>query len=455
MKQTRVKNTATRIVLAAISLMLFSQSVLAQEVESVRLWRAPDNTRVVFDLSRPGGYNAFELSNPQRLVIDFDDRSNISAKLNSLDLQGTPIAEIRSGFPKKDHLRIVLELKQKVDNKHFLLSAVGDKKDRLVVDLYDKGASRISTSNTPVTITEPTLSGKRDILIIIDPGHGGEDPGAIGQKRVYEKNVVLAISKKLKQVIDNTPGYRAELTRSSDYGVDHKQRREFARSRRADLFLSIHADAFIKRNVSGASVFALNPDGRRSQNEITRYLVQRENEADLIGGFDDINIKQRDEMVARALIELSLTSSLISSLEVGTDVLGSMDRVAKLHSSSVQQADFAVLRSLDVPSLLVETGFISNPDEESRLNTAAYQQKMADSIFAGIQQYFYRKPPLGTYVAWTRNNKVDTGEHVIQRGESLSGIAQRYRVSVSDLMALNGMSSDRILVGQRLKIPSI
>lgn len=427
-------------------------SAFGLDVKSVRLWRAPDNTRVVFDLSTPGGYKFSTLSNPKRLIFDFEDKSAMRASLKSLPLADTPIEEIRSGLQKGQRLRIVLQLKQDVDVKHFSLSARGEKNDRLVVDLFDKNTQR---PRDPVSIVEPKLNGKRDIVIMIDPGHGGEDPGAVGKKGVYEKNVVLDIGKRLKKIIDKTPGYSANLTRTSDYGVEFRQRREMARSRRADLFLSIHADGFEKRGVHGASVYALNPEGRRSKNEITRYLVQRENEADLIGGFEDISIKKYDDTVAGVLAELSLTDSLKSSLDVGTIVLQSIDTVAKLHSSSVQQADFAVLRSLDVPSILVETGFITNPEEERLLNSSSYQQKMASSIFSGIEQYFYHKPLPGTYVAWAKSNGGKISEHIIKRGESLSVIARRYKVSVTDIMAMNGMSSPKILIGQKLKIPSI
>jgi N-acetylmuramoyl-L-alanine amidase len=289
----------------------------------------------------------------------------------------------------------------------------------------------------------------------LDAGHGGEDPGSIGPSRVYEKNVALDISKRLQKLLEKQPGYRVEMTRTGDYGLDLDQRRKIARQKRADLFVSIHADAFKKRDVRGASVYAWNKDGNMSKNEIDLYLQQREKESDLIGGFGDISIKDRDVIVAQTLMDLSITYSLSSSLEAGADILKEMSKITKLHGNPmVRQAQFVVLRTPDVPSLLVETGFISNPTDERLLNSAKYQQEMAQSIFGGVTNYFSRMPPEGSYLAWVKNSGRGVSEHVISRGESLSLIANRYKVSIADLKNINGLSNDKIRVGQTLKIPA-
>lgn len=425
-----------------------AQTASAREsVDSVRLWRAPDSTRIVFDLSGPVEHKMFTLENPRRLVIDID-AATFAASLKDLSLGGTPVENIRTGVRNQTDLRVVFDLRAEVKPNSFVLARHADKSDRLVIDLNDLQARTAAVTE----IIDPSTQGRRDIVIAIDAGHGGEDPGAIGANRIYEKDVVLDISRQLAKIIDATPGYRAELIRTGDYAIALKERRALARRKRADLFVSIHADAFKHTSANGASVFALNPHGRRATSETARYLAQRENEADLIGGVGSVSLSDKDEVLAGMLLDLSMTATLSSSLELGDYVLRSMGSVARLHKSQVEQADFAVLRSPDMPSLLVETGFISNPGEAKRLSTPAYRRDMAHNIFAGIQNYFSHMPPPGSYVAWRKS--AGFGEHVISRGETLSGIAERYNVSLSDLLSINELADTAIRVGQRLKIPT-
>lgn len=433
-----------------LGLAVFAPRVFAAEsVNGVRLWRAPDSTRVVFDLSGPVEHSVFSLDNPRRLVIDVSQTS-FAASLSDLPLEGTPIENIRTGVRNGGDLRVVFDLRSAVEPNSFLLAKHGDKSDRLVIDLND-----LKSSAKSVEIVEPANLGRRDIIVAIDAGHGGEDPGAIGSNRIYEKNVVLDISRELAKIVDATPGYRAELIRTGDYAIALKQRRILARQKRADLFISIHADAFKHTSARGASVYALNPHGRRATSETARYLAQRENESDLIGGVGTVSLSDKDEVLAGMLLDLSMTATLSSSLEVGDYVLHSVGGMAHLHKNQVEQADFAVLRSPDMPSLLVETGFISNPGEAKRLSTPSYRRKMAQQIFAGVQNYFNRIPPPGTLVAWRqRSGGEGGGEHIIMRGETLSGIAERYNVSVSDLLSVNKLTDTVIRVGQRLKIPT-
>ncbi|MGI1679151.1 MAG: N-acetylmuramoyl-L-alanine amidase [Cellvibrionaceae bacterium] len=443
-----VKNATLAV--GFLCLLMFGHSVFAVSVDSVRLWRAPDNTRIVFDLSGPVQHNMFMLSNPRRLVIDIEN-ARFKADLKELGIANTPVSKIRTGKRGANDLRVVLDLKEKVDPKIFTLVKHGDKNDRLVLDLFD--AERIA--EPVIVIPSPTTQSRRDIVIAVDAGHGGEDPGAIGSKRVYEKNVVLDISKRLVNIINKQPGYKAQLTRTGDYYIELKKRPALARAMRADLFVSVHADAFRNSGARGASVYALNRRGAKATSDTARYLAQKENKADLIGGVGNVNLKDKDETLAGVLVDLSMTHTLSSSLEVGQNVLSSMGSLAKLHKSHVEQANFAVLRSADMPSILVETGFISNPGEAKRLSTPAYRQQMAEKIFKGVRHYFNKTPPVGSYIAWMKNNgNQKPSEHVITRGDTLSEIAKRYNVSVNEILRFNGLSNTVIRIGQRIKIPT-
>lgn len=454
--QNKVKMTLR--LLSAVCCLFISSLALAVDVDGVRLWRAPDNTRIVFDLSGPVQHNMFMLSNPRRLVIDIQN-AKFKADLKQLAIDHTPVGKIRTGKRGERDLRVVLDLKEKVDPKIFSLVKHGNKSDRLVLDLFDTEKSGVLSvldePIAPAAVTDPTSQTRRDIVIAVDAGHGGEDPGAIGANRIYEKHIVLDISKRLVKLLNNKPGYRAQLTRTGDYYIELKKRPAIARALRADLFVSIHADAFRNKSARGASVYALNRRGAKATSDTARYLAQKENSADLIGGVGNVNLKDKDETLAGVLVDLSMTHTLSSSLEVGQDVLASMGSLAKLHKHHVEQANFAVLRSADMPSILVETGFISNPGEAKRLNTSAYRQQMAEKIFNGIQDYFYSTPPAGSYIAWMKNNGgKNPSEHIIARGDTLSEIAQRYNVSVNDILRFNGLSSTVIKIGQKIKIPA-
>ena len=447
--------TLSRIALAIVCLC-WTLSGVAANVDGVRLWRAPDHTRLVLDLSAPVEHKLFTLSNPSRLVIDLES-TQLEAGLSALSLDNTPIKALRSALRNKGKdLRVVLDLSQSVNPKSFLLKRSSGKPDRLVIDLFDR------TKPTVKTESQIVQSHKRDIIIAVDAGHGGEDPGALGPKngkrRLREKDVVLAISKELVKLINAEPGYKGVLVRSGDYYIPLRKRRDFARDKRADLFISIHADAFTNPKAKGASVFALSRKGATS--ETARFLAQQENKADLIGGVGSVNLDDKDEVLRGVLVDLSMTATLGSSLQVGGHVLKQMGGVAVLHKPRVEQAGFAVLKSPDVPSILVETGFISNPGEAKKLAGSKYRRAMARSIFTGVKQHFYTVPPAGSYVAWKKaGGKVTVASasskvHVITRGDTLSALARRYNVSVSDLQRANGLSSSAIRIGQRLTIPA-
>jgi len=373
--------------------LAYSLPAPAADVDSVRLWRAPDHTRLVFDLSGPAEHKLFSLSSPDRVVVDIEG-TELKASLSDLDLDDTPISRVRSAERQDGTLRVVFDLKESVRPKSFFLPQQSDISDRLVIDLHDLGESRVETLAAQVP---STTDGDRDVLIAIDAGHGGEDPGAIGPGGLFEKNVVFDISERLVKLLNDTPGYQAKMVRTGDYFVSLRERRNIARRMQADLFVSVHADAFTHPSAHGTSVFALSRSGATS--ESARFLAERENEADLIGGVGNVSLDDKDEVLAGVLVDLSMTATQNSSIEAGNDVLKALGDVSRLHKPRVEKAGFAVLKSPDVPSILVETGFISNPAEARKLSTSEYRQTMAETLNRGIQNYFNRQPPAGTYIA--------------------------------------------------------
>ena len=428
--------------IAAIAGVLVSVSTAsAADVDAVRLWRAPDHTRVVLDLSEATEFSTLSLENPERFVVDLS-QSRLSASLTALPLEGTPISRVRSGIRQGTDLRLVFDLSASVRTSVFLLPPNDTTGHRVVIDLFDK---------TPTEEPEPVLSvesleSRRDIVIAIDPGHGGEDPGALGPGGLREKTVVLQIARRLENQLAKIPGFKPMLVRTGDYYVSLKNRRDKARALEADLFVSIHADAFREKSARGASVYALSTRGATSTT--AQYLADTENAADLVGG---VELAEMDPMLAGVLADLSMTGTLDASLNLGALILEQIDGVARLHKKRVEQAGFAVLKSPDVPSLLIETGFISNPGEAERLATPAYQDKMARAIRRGIQSWFARQPPPGTLLAWQREQ--GGREVTIAAGDTLSEIAERYGVTVASIKTNNGLSRDVIYVGQTLVIP--
>ena len=433
---------AMLITLGAIAWVLASVlTVSAADVNAVRLWRAPDHTRLVLDLSEAAEFSTLSLDNPERFVIDLS-QSRLTASLNALPLEGTPLSGVRSGIRQGADLRLVFDLSASVRTSVFLLPPNDTTGHRVVIDLFDK---------TPTEEPEPVLSvesleGRRDIVIAIDPGHGGEDPGALGPGGLREKTVVLQIARRLENQLAKIPGFKPMLVRTGDYYVSLKNRRDKARALQADLFVSIHADAFREKSARGASVYALSTRGATSTT--AQYLADTENAADLVGG---VELAEMGPMLAGVLADLSMTGTLDASLNLGALILEQIDGVARLHKKRVEQAGFAVLKSPDVPSLLIETGFISNPGEAERLATPAYQDKMARAIRRGIQSWFARQPPPGTLLAWQREQ--GGREVTIAAGDTLSEIAERYGVTVASIKTNNGLSRDMIYVGQTLVIP--
>ena len=416
----RARQGRRRILLAAGSSLLLSVmsgQAQAARMVAVRIWPARAYTRVTLEHDTEGlSYTTALLHHPLRFVVDLNDTvlnpalRDLTARLTTTD---PFIKTIRVGQYQPRTVRIVFELKQDVAPQVFSLPAIAQYQHRLVLDLYptadedplltflesiekeraeppsvarapelrDPAAARLPGDRKPVV--------SRLVTIALDPGHGGEDPGAIGQRGTYEKNVVLAIAQRLKQLIDDEPNMRAYLTRSGDYFVPLQTRVQRARRVQADLFVSIHADAWISPTARGSSVFALSEKGASSS--AARWMANKENSADMIGG---LNIRHKDRSVAEMLLDMSTTAQIKDSLQLGKAVLTEIGSVNRLHKPRVEQAGFAVLKAPDIPSILVETAFISNPDEEARLLDDSYQNEMAEALMAGIRRYFKANPPL-------------------------------------------------------------
>jgi N-acetylmuramoyl-L-alanine amidase len=414
----------------------------ALELRDVRLWRAPDHTRIVFDLSSPAQHKLIQLDNPDRLVVDISD-TRLETRFGDLKLEKTPVARIRHGVRNGSDLRIVLDLSAAVKPRSFVLRANEQRGDRLVLDLYDL-QQKVAKPSVKKSVS---TSSRRDIVIAIDAGHGGEDPGASGPGRVREKDVVLAIARDVDARFRKEQGFKPVLIRTGDYYVGLKKRRDLARKNQADMLVSIHADAFKSPKAKGSSVYTLSQRGATST--FARFLAKRENAADLVGG---VSLNDKDDQLAQVLYDMSMSYTLDASHGVGGRVLSEMDLISKLHRDRVEQAAFAVLKSPDIPSVLVETGFISNPEEARLLKTRNYQRQMANAVYKGVRSWFVEHPPADTLLAWQKQG--NQREYVIIRGDTLSGIAQRFNVSVASLRAFNDLPGSVIKVGQKLQIPA-
>ena len=425
----------------AVLFLCSSLPVVAAEVSGFRVWADPAKTRAVLDLDQKTAYKLFTLQDPFRVVVDLEGSSiNIPVELD--EEHAGLITNVRYGQPDKNTLRMVFDLSESAELKSFLLEPTAQYSHRLVIDLYSRSNNQSTSLVKHVTdISKPN----RDVVVAIDAGHGGEDPGAIGQKKTHEKAVVLQIARELKKAIDAEPGMQAVLTRDGDYYIPLRERYEKARKARADLFVSIHADAFTKRSVQGSSVFVLSARGASS--EFARLLADSENASDLVGG---VTLSDKDDMLASVLLDLSQSATREASNKVASDILAAMKHNGTVHKDYVGSANFMVLKSPDVPSVLVETAFISNPSEEKRLTEKEFQQRMARTITRGVRDYFYSSPPPGTWIAANR----DGFKHIVARGDTLGGIAQRYSVSVSRLRTVNNINGDVIHVGRELVIPT-
>ena len=386
-------------------------AVQAAEVKAARLWPSPEYSRITFELSDVASYKYFSLKNPERLVLDLEGVEPEGALLEMatrVSPQDPQIASIRVARNRPGVTRVVVELKTEIRPQVFTLKPMGDYGHRLVLDVYptsleamekqveaaiDKAGKAGKAGEKGVAAQPGKLAAKpeyvRLITVAIDAGHGGEDPGAKGANGSHEKDITLSIARRLKAQIDKQENMRAYLTRDGDYFIPLHDRVNKARRAQADLFVSIHADAFVKPHARGSSVFALSEKGATSA--AAKWLAKHENDADLIGG---VNIDVKDVYLKQTLIDLSQTAAIADSLKLGRAVLEEIGGINQLHKPHVEQAGFAVLKAPDIPSILVETAFISNPEEEKRLTDEAYQDSMSAAIVAGIKRYFDKNPPL-------------------------------------------------------------
>ncbi|MDV6328943.1 N-acetylmuramoyl-L-alanine amidase [Idiomarina sp. Sol25] len=413
-------------------------------VDSVRVWPSPDKTRVVFDLSDTPDYSYFTLyqQKPYRLVIDFNNTS-LKTGLENLGEDSLLVDKIRTSSPKNaNSTRIVIELDSKSDANLFTLPANESYKDRLVVDLPGKSIERSGPAKSVSELKD------RRVTVAIDAGHGGDDPGSIGPRGTYEKHVVIRIARALAKLINDDPGMQAYLIRTGDYYVGLNERPQKAWDAKADFFVSIHADAFRTPQPSGGSVWVLSK--RRAESEVGRWLENREQQSELLGGVTDILSKNGHEpYLAETLLDMSMDSSIAGAYTAAKHIIDEMSTITKMHKKTPQAASLAVLKSPDKPSLLVETGFISNPREEQLLTSNAHQQKLARALYNGIRRYFVSNPIDNTYLANQSNFS-----YTVKSGDSLSVLAQRYNTTVKAIKSENKLTSNSLKIGQKLTIPS-
>ena len=420
-------------VLLSMLLILLCGTLAASQVyvEKVRTSASDERTRVVFDLSGEAQHKVFTLQDPHRVVIDLSGATLDGGEA----IDGAGLVEQLRSAPRGDaDLRVVLDLEQAARVQSFLVRPNDQYGHRLVVDL-----SPDAQRDEPVRTARD--SGQRNFVVAIDPGHGGRDPGAIGPTGLYEKDVVLEVGRKLRYLLDEAPGIEPLMIRDSDTYVPLAERRETARSNGADIFVSLHADAVESGGPRGSSVYTLSQTGASSQ--AASLLAQRENTADLLG---DVSLSDKDDLTRSVLVDLSRGATMEASVGLAAEVLQELASVGPIHRRNVERAGFVVLKSLDMPSILVELAFISNPEEERRLRQADHQWDLARAVSRGLVSYAERHRPSGSRVASAR-------EYEVQRGDTLSGIARDHRVSVSELRDANDLNGDRITVGSTLQIP--
>ncbi len=435
---TLIKRSRFYILISLIGVLL-PNILLAAEVRGLRMWPAPDNTRLVFDLNAPVEHSLFILRNPNRIVIDLKN-TKVSGALPSATYNESRIKGLRYAKRGDNGLRIVLDLKNAVKPKSFVLKPHGNYGHRLVVDLFD--AEKVKKTAVVKRPVYKTKKHARELIIAIDAGHGGEDPGAIGQRGTREKDVVFRIAKELEKLIKRERGMKPLMIRTGDYYIGLKKRVKKAQVAQADLFISIHADAFKNGKARGTSVFILSESGASS--DLASYLADSENNADLNGGVSGSN----DELLNMVLADMVKNSTLEDSHQVASKVLSGLKGVNRLHKKTVEQAGFRVLKA-GRPAILVETAFISNRSEERKLRSRKHQRALAKAIFSGTRSYFRSNPVPGTLLA-LRDRK-----HRITRGETLSGIAQRYQVTLASIRGANNLHNDKLRIGKTLRIPAI
>lgn len=410
------------------------------QIQDIRLSKNEGYVRLVFDLDRSVQHSVFSLHQPERIVLDLKN-ADMPHGLVDMVQSNSLIRGIRSGIQNGHDLRVVFDLHDQATPRSFLLAPSAEAGHRLVLDLHGSAAvEKEAVKKLPDTATKKEL---RDVIIAIDAGHGGKDPGATGRSGTHEKTVTLQLARKLEKLINDQRGMKAVLTRKDDRFLKLRQRIEIAKNSNADMMISIHADSFPDPRARGSSIFALSIDGASS--ETARMLAQNENAADLLYG--DASLAVDDAMVNEVLLDLSMTGNIQSSLDIGHEVLTQIGTINTVHKKKVQQAGFAVLKVPNTPSILLEAAFLSNPREEKNLRSSAHQLKVAKAISRGVNNYFQRKAPPGTWLSEA------VTDYKVKSGDSLSVIADKFNTSVDDLRARNALQSNNLNAGQVLKIP--
>ncbi|AUC89849.1 N-acetylmuramoyl-L-alanine amidase [Alteromonas sp. MB-3u-76] len=456
-----------RSVITVLVLCFMTQFVNAAQnkISGIRVSPDSSKTRIVFDMNGAPEFTYFTLKKPLRVVIDFKNTSD-SFKLSTVKNSGSLVRKLRYSTPKRaTSARVVVELNRSAEPTLFAMPPEQPYGHRLVLDLADSlkdgkpdpstTANSLSSTNTSsskqrVILDESSSTRDRDIIVAIDAGHGGQDPGSIGPSGTFEKHITLSIAKRLQAMVDAEPGMRAIMTRSGDYYLSPNKRPEIARKKKADLLISIHADAFTQPEPRGGSVWVLSM--RRADTELGRWMERTERHSELLGGAAEvISDKSSERYLAETILGLSMDHSMATSHDLGNKVIEELKAVTSLHKRKPQAASLAVLTSPDIPSILVEVGFISNPQEEKNLNWSKYRERLAKAMFNAAKRYFRQVPPDGTL--WAAE-KAKNRTHKVRSGESLSLLAQRYNVRVSRIKEANNLNTDVVRIGQVLTIPS-
>jgi len=430
-------------ILIALPLLVFSLASEAAQVavNAVRYWTAPDHIRLVLDTSGPVEHNLFTVPDPDRLVIDLKNVS-LKSRMGEPDGSNPFLKGMRSGIQNGKDLRLVIDLKQPVRPKSYVLTPGGGYGHRLVFDLFE--AQGAQPQRPVVTVEQSAKGGLRDVVVAVDAGHGGEDPGALGARGIREKDVTLAIARRLADRINREPGMKAVLVRDGDYFIPLRNRMAIARKHHADLFVSIHADAFHDKRARGSSVFTLSAKGASS--EAARWLAESENRADLVGG---VSLDDKDDVLASVLLDLSQTATMQASNDVAHQVFGELNRLGNVHVGRVQQAGFMVLKSPDIPSLLVETAFLSNPDEEKKLTDGNHQGRIAGALMDGIRGFFHASPPIDTKLAqMLKGNRQSSAGAALQASPSSST-----RIGQEDIEPASKGTGERVTKREKPKFP--
>ncbi|MFO1256944.1 MAG: N-acetylmuramoyl-L-alanine amidase [Gammaproteobacteria bacterium] len=441
-----------RIVTLLCLIAYSAWSVAASQIKQVRVWAAPEKTRVVFDISAPMDYQVSSFQHPNRIVLDLS-KTAWKAKLDESKLQESGIQVIRHS-ESGEKLKVILEVAEVYQPTVFLLKPNETYGHRLVLDLAPAPADQKAVQGPIVEAPAVkdsmgiirSAKGHREFIIALDAGHGGEDPGAVGRRfGTHEKEIVMSVARKLQLSINRHPDMQAVLIRQGDYFVNLKDRVKLARRFGADMFISLHADSFNNPKAKGASVFVLSDRGASS--EAARWLAEKENRSDLIGG---VKLDNKSNVLASVLLDLSQTATQVGSEELAQKVIGALGRVTGLHHRSVQRAGFAVLKSPDIPSILVELGFLSHPKGEEELRHPRHQQVLAEAIRDGIENYIRprTKPFMEPQSAWLTRQR-----HIVRPGDTLVSISSQYKVPIEKLKQMNSINETGLRAGQKIIIP--